>query len=241
MKQYHKLLNITCAILFLSLTNSTIAQTLTFGTSNPLTVFGASSSIEIVADIPVTNSGNEIASYHVKKRLISGDPNLNNWFCWGPTCYPPTAMQSSVAVQIIDGLSNNTFSTHLDPAMTTGVSDIRYTFFNSANPSDSSIIDVRFEVTPTSTGASVLSPVVANVFPNPASEQINVNYSNLKIANNPTLEVYNMLGSKVYTTRLLSSSGQIEIPTAQLKSGIYFCTIQENNKRIFTSKIAVKH
>jgi hypothetical protein len=60
-------------------------------------------------------------------------------------------------------------------------------------------------------------------------------------SNNAVLEVYNMLGSKVYNTSLNAISGQVEIPSNNFKSGFYLYTIRQNGKSTFTGKIVVKH
>ena len=213
-------------------------QSLTFNIQGPITLIGTSEE-ELIADITVTNSGIETINFHVKRTIISPLAGSSNWFCWGTSCYLPTIEQSVNSVSIIDGLSDTTFSAHLNPAGNVGNAEIRYTFFNAANPNDSSSINVRFESTPLSTGPIVNSAVQVSSFPNPATDVIRFAYANLPA--NASIEILNLLGERMAAINNLTSEGTVAFPVDKLAPGIYFYNLNSfNNKAIKVGRFIVR-
>ncbi len=79
-----------------------------------------------------------------------------------------------------------------------------------------------------------------NAYPNPASNFVNVQYSLIEDAD-VNIEVYNMLGSKVYAEQVGSRSNQIQqhtVDVSGLTDGLYFVTINAGESRA-TKKIQV--
>ena len=76
------------------------------------------------------------------------------------------------------------------------------------------------------------------LYPNPAK-----NYFFVELAKQPkpntTIEIYNLLGSKVRSIAVRSN--KVEINVSDLKSGIYLYTISENGHSIETKKLVVKN
>lgn len=76
------------------------------------------------------------------------------------------------------------------------------------------------------------------VFPNPTSNEVNITH-NLSLENGKvTFKVYNMLGVDVLNENLTSANNEVKINN--LKSGVYFYTITQNNQTIKTDKLMVK-
>jgi hypothetical protein len=215
-----------------------IGQSLTFNIQGPITVTGTSED-ELIGELTVTNSGVETINFHVKRTVISPLAGSSNWFCWGTSCYLPNTDQSINSVSIIDGLSDTTFSAHLNPSGNVGNAEIRYTFFNAANPSDSSSINVRFESTPLSTGPIVNSAIQVSSFPNPATDVIRFAYANLPA--NASIEILNLLGERMAVINNLTSEGIVAFPVDKLAPGIYFYNLNSlNNKAIKVGRFVVR-
>lgn len=80
-----------------------------------------------------------------------------------------------------------------------------------------------------------------SVFPNPFSDKTNISFS-LNTTQNVIIEVYNMLGEKVSTIDkgILSQGSQVvEFDRSKLTNGVYFITMNINN-RLITEKIIIK-
>jgi hypothetical protein len=79
-----------------------------------------------------------------------------------------------------------------------------------------------------------------SAFPNPASNFVNVQYSLLEDAI-VTVDIYDMLGSKIISEQASSRSNQLQnqtIDVSGLDSGLYFVTINAGDSRV-TKKIQV--
>lgn len=76
------------------------------------------------------------------------------------------------------------------------------------------------------------------VYPNPTSGEVNITH-NLNLENGKVnFKVYNMLGVEVLNENLTSTNNEVKINN--LKSGVYFYTITQNNQTIKTDKLMVK-
>ncbi|MBZ0243035.1 MAG: T9SS type A sorting domain-containing protein, partial [Bacteroidales bacterium] len=69
------------------------------------------------------------------------------------------------------------------------------------------------------------------IYPNPATDQFQVNFE-AGTSSNATLEVYNMIGNKVYQKTLNARPGQNSevIDISGIKAGMYFIKLQMNDK-----------
>ncbi|MCB2222421.1 MAG: T9SS type A sorting domain-containing protein [Bacteroidetes bacterium] len=73
------------------------------------------------------------------------------------------------------------------------------------------------------------------IYPNPATTMIHLN-ENLLDHQNAKIEIFNFLGQKMMEQSVIGNSGHdISINISNLKSGIYYCTLRENNIS-YTSK-----
>jgi len=221
----HLFITVIC---FAVLSAALVAQSITFNSPGPIIITGTSEE-ELIASIPVTNSGIETGNFHVKRSIVTPLAGSANWFCWGSNCYLPTIEQSLNAVSIIDGLSNSSFKAHLSPSGSVGNAEIRYTFFNAANPNDSSSINVQYEVTALSTGPNLSSPATISVFPNPATEYIRFEYADLLTES--SIEILNPLGKTIAVINELALDGAVVFPLLKMSPGIYFYRLHSKTNR----------
>lgn len=76
------------------------------------------------------------------------------------------------------------------------------------------------------------------VYPNPTSNEVNITH-NLNLENGKvTFKVYNMLGVEVLNENLTSTNNEVKINN--LKAGVYFYTVTQNNQTIKTDKLMVR-
>lgn len=77
-------------------------------------------------------------------------------------------------------------------------------------------------------------------YPNPANNELVVNYE-LTNVTTPILNVYNIIGVKLGTYSLNQKNGALRVNTESLENGMYFYSIEEQGKRVFTQKFNVVH
>ena len=78
------------------------------------------------------------------------------------------------------------------------------------------------------------------MYPNPASESVNVTFSSEESAN-AVVSVMNLMGQMVYTDNVNIHEGynMVTIPVNQFTSGVYMVNIK-TNKGMSTQKLIVK-
>lgn len=228
------------AIIGLALTS--FGQSLAIESYDKVTPMDPDTIVDYGAHVIVKN----ISSATVKvlcKRTEFGDESSwcaisGNYFCWD-LCYGNETDLSIDGWDIAPGATNNAFSGHAYSSGngTNCADSVRYTFFVDFNPNDSVSVVLKFENT-ASFSISEQSIQKSNAYPNPAR-----NYFFVELAHQPkantTIEVYNLLGSKVRS--VAARSTKVEVNVADLKSGIYLYTITENGRAIETKKIVVKN
>jgi type IX secretion system substrate protein len=129
---------------------------------------------------------------------------------------------SWTALQTIEGAGNSAFTlkySYTDPEPYDGLAyyRLRQTDYDGQSVSFD-VIEVE-NCTTNNTGLSV--------FPNPTTGKCNIQY-NGNIANFNSMEIYNMLGEKVYGTNTFISA----IDLSNLQNGIYFIRFNLNSKTI---------
>jgi len=73
------------------------------------------------------------------------------------------------------------------------------------------------------------------IYPNPANDQLNIDFGNYATLSNYTLKITNTLGQTVYTTVINKQSTTIDLSTFSGK-GIYSVLITDDNSNIIESK-----
>ena len=105
-----------------------------FEAGGTLAIQDDQSVMEIVAHMAIQNNYPEAKSIKVSKEIISETEGHINQFCWG-LCFPPFVFESPDPITLEAGeLNEEDFSGHLIPNGIEGVTLIKYTFFEDANP-----------------------------------------------------------------------------------------------------------
>jgi hypothetical protein len=227
--------------LFLILTlfvSSVSAQNLVIGTSNP-TKSGAADEFELELGFTVSNQSFEQIPVKVRRTVLTDISGSSNFFCW-LACYTESTSLTPNPLVIDGESSSNAFSAHLRPNLNSGTAQIQYTFYNADNTSDSTNVIVTFEVTPLGI-KNVVTESSVSAFPNPADDKLTLNFNRASNTSTASLELFNMLGSKVASIPVNTLDGTVVIPTENFKSGLYFYSLKEDGKNSRPGRVTIKH
>lgn len=82
---------------------------------------------------------------------------------------------------------------------------------------------------------------VSNIYPNPASEYAEVDYTISSDLRDAKLIVYNVLGSQMAEYPLLKNDTKLRINTREMSTGLYFYQLALEGKKVATKKMLVRH
>lgn len=193
-------------------------------------------------DFEVTNNNPNAVTAKVRKIIMTQQSGQTFYFCTDQNCYTPTttlsgnvSMNPSSTFQLI---------TDFTPNNMTGVSTVRYSVFNTSNPSDSAFFFIEYHVSPT--GINSHSMVKANIgspMPNPASSVFNMTYNvgSSFGKGEAKIVVYNMLGAVVRTETLDAAEGTFRMDVSTLDNGVYFTSLEVDGKQLSTKRLVVTH
>lgn len=215
-------------------------------------IVGDSANIMETGVVRVNNKTSQNISMKVRRRegnLVAGSAN---YFCW-TICYGPQTNVSPSAMTVNANDYNDNFHGYYDPAMNPGESTVTYVFFNTANVNDSvwftvnysttgipdtlsdPYIDVNFSAAGIADNANI---VAGHAYPNPASDVVYFDMG--KTGKTDKIEVFNMLGEKMYESSV-SGASRIQIPVNKLPQGIYFCNFYKQGKVLSAERFTVVH
>lgn len=81
--------------------------------------------------------------------------------------------------------------------------------------------------------------IVSNVYPNPASEGAEIDYSLL--AGDARITVLNVLGTPVAEYALDRNDHKLRIPTRTMETGVYLYLLSLDGRKVATKKLLVRH
>jgi hypothetical protein len=170
--------------------------------------------------------------------------------CFGTACYSASASISSTQV-VNSGVGEDILAgvTYTDlkiapitwpwvaPATDSCVWVV--TIFDSANPSDESTARIVWRDNTTLTSVNEISEnnIKLSAYPNPASNNVVVNYS---IPKNGSLVMYDLVGKEVAKYSLTKNEKKLNINVNNFKSGVYFYAVMIDNKALKTERLIVK-
>lgn len=233
---------------------TTITATITNGYSlADVTSSSAQSkgTFKIVNNSASTTSLNIIRTivYQAPTLILDGSTNTPyTYFCFGNTCFPSNVSTAGSSDYTILGAAGSTvapfdnskdnaqpFIVYFEEAPTTGNYYVRYKIFNVSNPNDSISFNYKYNEFP---GIGINENVntiesVSDVFPNPSNNAVNFSLQ-LKKESDVKVEVFNSLGSLVYTTTESRSVGKnkLSFDCSKYNSGLYFVTISAGESKI---------
>lgn len=204
-----------------------------------ITILDEPSAIEIVVEVSVKNVSNSAKNVKCRKMEVELIPNTFNSFCWGQ-CYGGNVYVSPYPLTIGPGQINEEFSGHYNPGGNAGITIMCYSFFDDANPSDSTYFYTYFFASLVGVEDMANNEVsFSDPYPNPASNYVSIDYSLPPMVNEATIKIHNLLGSVVKETRLMDESGKSTFNIDDLNEGIYFYSIIVNEETVKTKRLIV--
>lgn len=165
----------------------------------------------------------------------------SNAICWG-LCFTTNISQNPVSFnRTIQPGETDTAIVHVYPDLDgyTRTGFIDYVLFDYYNPDDSIAFRIDFKVNGQPLGQEELRKPSVSVYPNPATDLLNVNYE-LAPGAKAQFELINIVGSKVLSAELDSRRSHTEIDLTNLNSGVYFYTLKVNGELAVSKKLVIK-
>ncbi len=204
-----------------------------------ITIPGEPTSPEILVEVSVKNISNGAKNVKCRKMEVELIPNTFNYFCWG-LCYGGNVYVSPYFLNIGAGQTNDEFSGHYQPAGNAGITRMCYSFFDDANPSDSTYFYTDFFASLVGIEDVGMNEVsFSEPYPNPASSNFSINYTVPANALETTIKVHNLLGSVVKEESVFDNSGKVTFNVSDLNEGIYFYSITVNGETIQTKRLII--
>ncbi len=163
--------------------------------------------------------------------------------CIGGTCFPPSTTESNPMVIAAHTTLSHTTSAdafHLGyktPAA--GTSYVMFTFSNYDNSDDCTSVVFKLVYDPTSIDM-VSNVTKMRAYPNPASDNVTVEYTVSGNANKVQLVVKNLLGATLYTRNLDVNANKVKMDVSDYPAGIYFYSIEADGRPLVTKNLLVK-
>lgn len=194
-------------------------------------------------DFDVVNTTPNAVTCKVRKSVQSqASSGSTFYFCTDQLCYTPsTVLSGNVSVV---GSGQFLLVTDFTPNNTTGISLVRYSVFNTANPSDSVFFFIEYNVSPTSVqNHSMVKANIGSPMPNPASSAFSMNYDlgTSYGQGAARMVVYNMLGEAVRTENLTGAEGTFRMDVSALENGVYFTSLEVDGRQLATKRLVITH
>ncbi len=191
--------------------------------------------------IYVTNNSSSPIDVKVRKKTIELLPGAFNSFCWGQ-CFSPTVEESPYPLTIDAGETNTTgFYGDYNAFGSDGLTVVRYTFFDSEQPSDSVAVILKYYTTPVSVPFNIaVKAEISNPYPNPSSSKCQFTYSVPMSVTDAKIVIMDLAGNIIHSVRLTPGDGKTSIDVSAFASGIYFYSLWMFEKPVTTRKMIVQ-
>jgi YHS domain-containing protein len=197
---------------------------------------------EMIFNPLVTNTTATTIKVKVRRTNITVVEGTENYFCW-VACYAPFVDESSEYFEMAPGETTEPdfFSAHYTPLNIEGTTTVEYTFYNMDDETESYTITVNYKAEPNSISESVANGVqFDNIFPNPASNYVNINYTLVPEVYKGNVRITNLLGAVVSETPIDLNSNSMKIDVSNLDGGIYFYSVVLNGEILHSKKLIIK-
>jgi len=205
-------------------------------------IVGDPNDAEIVFHAVLTNNTSEAINIMVVRKRLEILDGANSQFCWG-LCYPPATDTSGQYILLKAGESSDdeAFSGHYIPSGVIGTSSIEYTFYNMDNPDVKVSVVANYKGSPAGIAEeAMVGGSVSEIYPNPASNFVNIDYELTSEVTQANVKVFNLLGAEVKSANLIQSGNKLRMDISDLESGIYFYSVIVNGDVYRTKKLVVQ-
>lgn len=191
--------------------------------------------------IDLTNNTDSRVQLKVRKETLSLVTDAYCSFCLGE-CYSgdesifPYEMNAGESLTHAEA-GDLAFHLNYNPNRNEGTSLFHFTIFDETNPNIST--SFYFSVTASANvGIQNYNTNTLSAYPNPAKNYVTINYT---ISNSPAkLVIRNLVGAIIFTQNINPADSKVKISLSNFKTGVYFYSIEQNNKALLTKKLIVK-
>ena len=186
-------------------------------------------------NLDIVNTSTNINTYNAKRTDILLNTDAVAYFCFGGQCYDNTTFVSPNSITLGPGQaasaatgSYNVLTADLDEGPLEGTSIVKYTFYNTANTSDSVQVTINYNIGgPVGIKETSKSLSAFEIFPNPAKENASLLITSPK-ASVSSLILFNSIGEAVYKKEVSLNEGKnkVDINLQNLASGVYFASLK---------------
>lgn len=195
--------------------------------------------------LDLTNVTDNDVTVIVYKSELDMSEGASASLCVGGSCFPPATMETNPFIIPAHTTLSHTGDNPGDAfhlgykALTTGTSYVMFTFANDDNNDD--CVSVTFKLVYDPTSIDKVSQVTKmRAYPNPASDNVTVEYAVSGNANKVQLVIKNMLGATLYTKSLDVNGSKLRMDVSEYPAGIYFYSIEADGRPLVTKKLLVK-
>jgi hypothetical protein len=82
---------------------------------------------------------------------------------------------------------------------------------------------------------------ISNIYPNPANDQAELDYTMSSSVRDARLIIYNVLGSQMNEIPLSRTEKKIRVDTREMPTGLYFYQLSVDGRKVATKKMLVRH
>ena len=193
--------------------------------------------------LDVNNVSNTNVTVRVYKEELEMVEGASASLCFAGSCYPPYTMSSGTVVIPAQGTLSHLTSDeafHFQyKTLIAGTSYIRFIFANEHDSDDNVSVVFKMVYDPT----NVVSMAVATkmrAYPNPASDNVTIEYAYTGSSNAVNLVIKNLVGATLYTKKLDVNGNKVKVDVSEYSSGIYFYSIEADGRPLVTKKLLVK-
>lgn len=193
------------------------------------------SDFEVYSDI--TNTTNRPLNLFIVKDLLqSAGAGTEVSTCLGQCTTNDTIRYTMEADTTLSDAFHITYGT-----LAEGISIVKYRIANEDNIA-SDYVDVyfRFDSRTTSIHNASMQHTSLSAYPNPASGNVNINYSYNGNASSLQLVVKNIMGATVQVLSLNTNGDKVMMNVSEFTPGIYFYSLEADGRAIMTKKLLVK-
>ena len=213
-------------------------------------VNGDPSEKELIFHAVFTNNSDDSDSVLVKRRIITALDGVADQLCWS-SCYAPSTdsifiSPSGLRIDSGESTGDGIFSGHYvneefdEPIGVIGTSVYEYTFFNANNEDENIAVIVKYDTSPDGIADQLMANgFVSEIYPNPATSSVNLDYELTPQVNKASVRVMNLLGAVVKDVALDKNASNLRLDVSDLTSGVYFYSVIINNEVYKTKKLIV--
>jgi len=194
----------------------------------------------IKAPVLFKNTSSKPLTLIIKKTSGLIGTSQKNYFCHDGHCLDQKVEDYNIRVE--PGQTLSSFQVALEAGLVPGISSVRYTVYNKANPAEAFELDFHFIVEEKQSKANIYTSrliTLQEVYPNPAHDAAYLDYKILADRVKAKIIVHNVLGNKVGEYDLPAMESKLKISTNDLNSGIYFYTLYLDGSAKATGKLLV--